>query len=400
MDDLGRVAESDKEIYMLGGGNPAMIPEMEQCFREEMEAILADENQFERMIGSYDAPQGNKRFISDLAELLSDELKWPITERNIAITNGSQSGFGILFNLFCGQFPDSTSKRILFPMSPEYIGYADAGNGEDMLEARIPVIDTDSNADSLFFKYALDLDALNIDKTHGAVCISRPNNPTGNVITDQELSGLCSATNSAGIPLIIDGAYGLPFPSILFCEATPVWNENIILCLSLSKLGLPGLRTGIVIAEQELIQFIRSSNAIQTLAPGRFGPTLANRLIKTRRILDLSRNVIRPYYLKRVQDTVSTIRKLMGELPVRVHVPQGAIFLWLWFPGLPITCQELYTRLKRRGVFVLSGHHFFPGLPGAWKHVDECIRISYAGNPEKVKGGLQILAEEVKRAYE
>ena len=57
-----------------------------------------------------------------------------------------------------------------------------------------------------------------------------------------------------GIPLIIDGAYGLPFPNILFSEARPHWNENTILVLSLSKLGLPGVRTGIVVAREEIVR--------------------------------------------------------------------------------------------------------------------------------------------------
>ncbi len=399
MDDLSMTGGSDRKTFMLGGGNPAAIPLMEQCFREEMQAVLADENRFEQMIGNYDAPQGNKRFLRSLAELLSDEFKWPVTEHNIAVTNGSQSSFGILFNLFSGKFTDGTSKRILFPMSPEYIGYAETGVRNDIFEARTPIIDAESHGDSTFFKYMLDMETLNLDSTHGAVCISRPNNPTGNVITDQELSELCSATRSADIPLIIDGAYGPPFPSILFREATPVWNENIILCLSLSKIGLPGLRTGIVIADRELIQLIQGSNAINTLAPGRFGPTLVNRLITNRRILDLSRDVIQPHYFKRAKQTVSAIRELMRELPVRIHVPEGAIFLWLWFPGLPITSQDLYLRLKKRGVFVLAGHHFFPGLSGIWEHAQECIRISYSGDPEQVFGGLQIIAEEIRHAY-
>ena len=42
------------------------------------------------------------------------------------------------------------------------------------------------------------------------------------------------------IPLIIDNAYGAPFPGIIFADATPFWEPHVILTLSLSKLGLPG----------------------------------------------------------------------------------------------------------------------------------------------------------------
>ncbi len=47
------------------------------------------------------------------------------------------------------------------------------------------------------------------------ICVSRPTNPTGNVITDEELLKL-DALNQHGIPLVIDNAYGVPFPGIIF----------------------------------------------------------------------------------------------------------------------------------------------------------------------------------------
>ncbi|WP_164088299.1 aminotransferase class I/II-fold pyridoxal phosphate-dependent enzyme, partial [Stenotrophomonas maltophilia] len=67
------------------------------------------------------------------------------------------------------------------------------------------------------------------------------------------------------IPLIIDNAYGVPFPGIIFSQATPHWNDNTILCMSLSKLGLPGARCGIIIANEELITAITNVNGIISL---------------------------------------------------------------------------------------------------------------------------------------
>ena len=58
--------------------------------------------------------------------------------------------------------------------------------------------------------------------------------------------------HEAGIPLIIDNAYGVPFPGMIYTEAEPVWNENLIVCMTLSKFGLPAVRTGIVVANREI----------------------------------------------------------------------------------------------------------------------------------------------------
>jgi len=60
----------------------------------------------------------------------------------------------------------------------------------------------------------------------------------------------------------------------------------------------------------------------------------------------------------------------------------------------------LYARLKARDVLVLSGHHFFPGLQEAWAHRDECLRINVGQDPDVVRGGIRLIAEEVRRAYD
>jgi len=59
---------------------------------------------------------------------------------------------------------------------------------------------------------------------------------------------------------------------------------------------------------------------------------------------------------------------------------------------------ELYQRLKKRNVLIISGHHFFPGLKEDWQHKHECIRVTYSMNEEIVKQGIKVIAEEVKKA--
>jgi len=84
-------------------------------------------------------------------------------------------------------------------------------------------------------------------------------------------------------------------------------------------------------------------------------------LLRSGELAALCAERIRPYYELRSRQAVDWLREACAGLPLRIHRPEGAFFLWLWFPGLPVTSQELYRRLKARGVLVLSGHHFFPG---------------------------------------
>ena len=399
MDDLGGAINRDAGVQMLGGGNPAAIPAVEKVFRAEIEAMLADGRAFERMVGNYDSPQGNDAFIEALAELLSGALGQPLTRDNIAVTNGSQAAFGALFNMFAGRARGGKVKKILLPMTPEYIGYADLLPGvRHGFTAARPRIE------ELYdwrFKYRLDFERLRIGDDIGAVCISRPTNPGGNVITEDELARLRRMAREAGVPLIVDGAYGPPFPGIVFTRATPCWDENMILCLSLSKLGMPGARTGIVVARPEIIAHITESNAIFTLAPGRFGPSLAARLLANggEKLTALCAQHITPYYRERSRRAGELLREAAHGVPLRVHASEGAIFLWLWFPGMPVSGDALYRRLKRRGVLVVAGEHFFPGLKGAWRHREECIRVTFAAEAAQLERGIAAIGEEARRAY-
>jgi valine--pyruvate aminotransferase len=248
------------------------------------------------------------------------------------------------------------------------------------------------------FKYHVDFDAIDADADIGAICVSRPTNPTGNVLTDEEVRKLLRLADSRQVPLIIDNAYGTPFPHIIFTDARPLWNDNVILCMSMSKLGLPGIRTGIVIAREEVISALSTMNAVMHLAVSSVGAVLLHALVDSGEIITISHDIIAPYYRNRVEQALSRVRSEFEGIDYRVHVPEGALFLWLWFPGLPITSAELYARLKRRGVLVLSGHHFFPGLTEDWPHKNECLRLTYSQDPETVSAGISIIAEEVRAA--
>lgn len=395
MDDLGQAAQQEGAI-MLGGGNPSHIPAVQHAFRDRMGRILDSEYDFEKLISNYDAPGGNPQFLSALADLLRSEYGWPIGPENIVLTNGSQTAFFMLFNLFAGQFADGSHKRILLPLAPEYIGYADVGIAPDLFISHKPQIEI---LDGRFFKYHVDFDALHITDDIGAICVSRPTNPTGNVLTEAEIAKLGRLAQQHNIPLIVDNAYGMPFPGIIFTEATPTWEPHTIMCMSLSKLGLPGARTGIIVAATEVVQAMVGMNAVISLTPGSFGAALALDAVRSGEILRLSRDVVRPHYAHMAMQVSDWLHAAIPDDRFYIHKPEGAIFLWLWFQDLPITAQTLYERLKARGVVVVPGHYFFPGLAEPWEHKQACIRMNYASDAEMVQRGIAIIAEEVNGAW-
>ncbi|GAA5315008.1 MAG: valine--pyruvate transaminase [Candidatus Pelagadaptatus aseana] len=397
MDDLGTALNENPDMIFMGGGNPGRLQQVEAIFQQRLDDIMDDPRQRHSLFGIYQSPQGDKEFREQVASFLNKQFGWSLTGNNIAISNGSQAAFFVLYNMFAGDMGNGESNAIHLPLAPEYLGYADVGLSDNFFTATRPSIEL---LDDRLFKYGVDFSQLDLGNHTGAMCVSRPTNPTGNVLTDDEISHLDQIAREKDVPFIIDGAYGLPFPGIIFTEAKPHWNDNTILVLSLSKLGLPGARTGIIVANEDIIQAYTNANTIVSLACGTLGPALAKELFKTGEIVSLTRDYVTPFYQQRAQQTAQWLREKLGDVPFHIHKPEGAIFLWLWFEGLPITSQELYQRLKKRGVLIVPGHNFFVGMDDDWAHKHECIRVSYAQDAAIVKRGVEIIAEEVAAAYE
>lgn len=399
MDDLGHaLAGGGPDLKMLGGGQPARIPEMNAVWRRRLDELEEESGGLDRMLTSYDPPRGNPRFLDAVAGLFRRTFGWEIGAEHIAITPGGQTAFFFLFNLLAGRMPDGSRKKILLPLVPEYIGYSDQGVDGCVFKAATPIIKQTGPHE---FKYRVDFDHLEITPDIAAICASRPTNPSGNVLTDAEIERLSELARSHSIPLIIDNAYGAPFPGILFEPATPFWRPHVILTYSLSKIGLPGTRTGIVIGPPDIIRALGSMSAIVGLSNPSTGQQVLLPLIESGEILRLSHESVRPFYQEKRDLALKAAAAIFGEdIPWSVHRSEGSIFLWFWFPGLPITSKELYQRLKQRGVLVIPGGYFFFGHDDPdWAHRDECIRVSYAMDESVVRDGLRVIAEEVRAAH-
>jgi valine--pyruvate aminotransferase len=396
MDDLGNALAKGDHVAMLGGGNPAAIPEVQSLFETHMARLLANRTEFRAAITNYDPPQGHPAFIAAIVKLLNDQYGWGITPANVTITAGSQTGFFTLFNLLAGE-SGGGKRRILFPLVPEYIGYADQGIEPDMFISTKPRIEQHGEHG---FKYRIDFDNLKITPDIAAICVSRPTNPSGNVITNEELSRLSDLAARHNIPLIVDNAYGQPFPGVITGTAQPIFNDNMVLSMSLSKVGLPSSRVGIFIASPGISQAMAKANTVLSLASPTLGQALARAAVSDGSLLKAALDYIQPYYRAAADYGQRILETELAGTPYRVHEYEGAYFFWLWMPKLPITSRELYTRLKQRGVLVVPGEYFFPGLPDrAWKHQRECIRINFARPQAEIDNGFRILGEELRRAY-
>ena len=400
MDDLGEALSINPDILFLGGGNPAHIPALEQWAQKAITELVQEPQSLRRLIGIYQSPQGQNSTLQALAGYLKKTCGWRISERNIALVNGSQTAFFILLNLFGGRGADGESRPIGLPLTPEYLGYASQGVSgtltDNVFEAAKPRIEW---LNDRRFKYHIDFDNVRSLPKVGAYCVSRPTNPSGNVLSDNEMAELGALARAQQVPLIVDCAYGLPFPGLIYGDARPYWDTNSIAVMSLSKLGFPGLRTGIIVADEEVIEAVARVNTLVSLASGNFGPMLLDRLLQRDDMSRLCRDELQPFYRKQRDFLVAQLDSQLVGIPYAIHEPEGAMFVWLWLQDLPITSQELYQRLKKRGVLVMAGEEFFFGLQEDWPHRRQCLRLTYCQGFSVITKAVTILAEEVTDLY-
>lgn len=413
MDDLGDALKSPTPVNMLGGGNPARIDKVNEAYFEVYKSLEQGgiEGGAIESVGNYSNPQGDAKFIDALVAFFNRHYDWNLSAENIVLTNGSQNAFFYLFNLFGGQFEEESgeisTKSILLPLAPEYIGYSDVHiDGKHFIAIKPEIEEVEHEGEPGFFKYKVDFEALeNLPALKngeiGAICCSRPTNPTGNVLTDEEMAHLSAIAKQYEVPLIIDNAYGEPFPNIIYPDVNLNWDENTVLCFSLSKIGLPGARTGIIIAAPEVVKTVSAMNAVVNLAPTRFGAAIAGPLLEDDRLKELCDDTIQPFYAKKAKKAITHIKEEMGDYPVLVHKPEGAIFLWVWFKDLPISTTELYDRLKQKATLIVPSEHFYPGLDTTdYPHAHQCVRMSIAASDETLKAGIKVIGEVVRELYD
>lgn len=391
-------ASNGQEFINLSAGNPLILPQVEQLWRDCTAELLAS-SEYGDVVCRYGSSQGYGPLIEAIANDFNRRYNLNLNSRNILITPGSQSLYFYATNVFGGYTSSGDLKQIVFPSSPDYTGYGGISLAPEALIAYKPTLDIDLAAHR--FKYRPDFSKLEITENTGCVLFSRPCNPTGNVFTDDEVKKIAALAAPYDVPVLIDSAYAPPYPALNFTDMTLLFEENVLHCTSLSKAGLPGERIGIAIGNERLIQVVESFQANMALHSSRYGQAIAARAINSGALADISTSIIRPFYQNKFSVLEATLDRAMPkDLPWFLHRGEGAIFAWLWLEELPITDWEFYQLLKQVGVIVVPGSTFFPGLQEEWAHKHQCLRISLTASDAEIKTGMERLAKVTEQVYQ
>ncbi|MCT7957868.1 MULTISPECIES: valine--pyruvate transaminase [Laspinema] len=391
-------AGADRDLINMSAGNPVILPEVEQLWRD-CTADLLSSSEYGEVVCRYGESQGYQPFIDVIKADFNKRYGLNLSDRNILITPGSQCLYFFAANTLGGYTTSGQLKQIVLPLSPDYTGYGGVSLVPESLIAYKPTLDLDATAHR--FKYRPDFSQLEINENAGCVIFSRPCNPTGNVLTEDEVKKIAAMAAPYDVPVFVDSAYAPPYPALNFTDMTPIFGGNIIHCMSLSKAGLPGERIGIAIGDERTIQILQSFQTNLCIHSSRYGQAIAARAIASGALGEIAETVIRPYYQQKFTVLETTLDRAMPkDLPWFLHRGEGAIFAWMWFQDLPMTDWELYQELKKVGVIAVPGSSFFPGLREDWKHKHECIRLSLTASDEAIEMGMERLAKVVEKVFQ
>ena len=313
----------------------------------------------------------------------SDETRGAIAEwypgatlENVTVVNGgSEANLLALWALL------GPGDRLAF-MVPNYLQGAGLGRafGEATDVFRLRLVDD---------AWRLDPDELALavtDRTK-VVMVCNPNNPTGAVLTEAEMDAVVEAAGRVGAWILADEIYrGAELDSATSSPTFWGRSDRVVITSGLSKaFGMPGLRTGWVVAPPSLIERVWERHDYTTLTPSMLSDRLAALAMRPdvrETILARTRSIVRANYprleawLRTHDDDFTWARPHAGAIAYAEH-------------ALPIESTALVERIRvEQSVLLVSGAMF--GL-------DRGIRFGFGYDIEHTLKGLarvdEVLAE-------
>lgn len=395
LEDIALMAadRSDGRWLNLSPGNPARIPEVVETWRRLYEQALA--TSFVEYSCQYGPSRGTDTLVDAIVGYFNAKYGWRIGANNVLVGPGSQMLCFATSTIFTGPSTEGY-RRLVLPSVPDYTGYQGLAleGGTVGVEPRVEI------QEGRYFRYAFDFDALRRTPSVGMLLLSSPSNPTGRSVEGTELDALIGFAEERAVPLIIDHAYGEPFPGVAETAVDPPLHPNVINCFTLSKAGLPGERIGFAIGPAESIGAMVSFMANSTVHAPQLIQSVLQRALSSGELDALTANVIKPYYRnkRRVAEKL-LCDNLPESVDWRLHSSEGGLFCWLWIDHDWFDDLELYRLLKRKKVFVVPGRHFFVGpltTPFLTDHGTRCVRLSLSADESVIAEGIGRLAETLE----
>jgi aspartate/methionine/tyrosine aminotransferase len=235
--------------------------------------------------------------------------------------------------------------------------------------------------------WAPDLDQLDhlVDDSVKLIIVTNPNNPTGAILTEDEMDRIVATAERVGAWIIADEIYA-------GAELDGTWSptfwgryDRLVITAGLSKAyGLPGLRLGWAVGPTDFIADLWSYKDYTSIAPGTLSDLLARIALAPatrRKIYQRTRRIL--------CENFEPLRNWLAERgdTFRFQAPRAGAICYTRY-DLNINSSELAQRLKdEQSVLIVPGDHF---------NMDGYMRIGYGVPKEELIEALDRIETVVK----
>lgn len=311
---------------------------------------------------TYDETRGTR----ELREAIAAHYRGSTAE-NVLVTNGAIEANYLVFNALVR--PGDTVIT-MFPAYQQLYSVAEAlGATLKRWELR---------EEKGYVPDLADLDAV-LDERTRLIVINSPHNPTGAVLSEDDLRGVLARAEAVGARVLSDESY----QGIALDEkplAPPAWelDPRAISVSTLSKnAGLPGLRIGWIVADEDTIQSCWWYRDYTSISPGRLSDFLAVVALRHREaLLERACRLARRNFAL-VQDFMER-----HSADFAFPAPRAGV---LAFPRLrhePDSAEFCRGLIREQGVLLVPGSAF---------EKEGCFRMGYGAETAYLEEGLRRL---------
>lgn len=317
----------------------------------------------------YTEPMGTLELRSAITNYVKKNLGLDYDPKTqVLVTVGASEALDLIWRAFLE--PD---EEVMIP-SPYYGAYTFQLEYSDKRYTTIPILNDQGEV-----KYDIDAFKAKLTPKTKMILINSPNNPTGYVMSDEEIQAIADFAIENDLLVISDECYDRyvfegEFKSI---ASLPGMKERTIIVNSTSKtFSMTGWRVGYVIAQPEFIQAMMRIHAQTIVCPSSFAQAGA----ATAYGEDIEEVEEMMDQFKRRKEYIGNFLKTLKGIP---YVdPKGAFYVFMNISSLGMEGAEFCERLiEEQGVTLSPGNNF--GME--WK---DYVRISYACSMEDIKEAM------------
>lgn len=364
------------EVYNFSSGYPAEelfpLAEMEAVDRK----ILETEG---KLAVQYGSSVGYLPLRKKIAQRMQDKFQVACSADDILITSGSQQGLSLLGQVFLNK------DDVVLMESPTYLGAINAFQIDSPKFVEVP---TDENG---IIPEELERILHTTERVKMMYVIPNFQNPAGVTWSLERRKAFMEIVNRYDFPVLEDDPYGelrysgSALPALKSLDT----KGNIVYLGSFSKILMPGLRVGWMVANPEILKRVNLLRQAVDLQSSSFAQRQVSYYMD---MFDLDGHVeaIKELYRKRRDLLCDAVKKYFPD-GVSTTYPDGGIFVWVTLPE-GMDAKEISVRALEQKVAYVPGVAFYPN-GGNGNH----MRLNFSTmKEERIESGIRLLGEILK----